>query len=839
MAASRWKKLWRPIWNRLPPKIRRGSLSNPLLAGVLLLAFFATLVLLLTPALPHAQLRLEANQVARRDYRATHTFFYEAPDPEADSRAREAVRSVPRVYRYDGTVRERLFHEILPQVFGTMRELSESRRQVLEALRERHEAELAARLGRGAMIFGIPDDSPSDEIRALRAAHARETAEALRLHEDDIAIARARAIEHLGPEVPPETLDALMEIGFPDELRRMAESLLADALQDLIVADRAELHSEIERGIDVIRPDGQPPQHVVDITEDFLDLHKARARAQMLANLRFRERRAPDYFNDDRVRRAFVDLVGGLVVPTARYDPEATSAAHEKARQAVYARTQKHVVQADQVIVRKGQVITDVHLALLRAMQGWETEVDRFRTTAGMALAVLLLLGLTYVFGLRHLKSRARQGRDLVFVCVVLVVHVGLIRLSMAVSDAVIEAWGGLPLSALYFAMPFAMGAMFIRLFVTPRAAVLYSVVFAMLTGLLIDRVGVTPFTGSAALYIAALVLLGGLAGAARMSAIRNRADILKAGLAVGGFNVLMASSFWFLDSAPLSLATLATVLGAGLGGLISAALVGALTPVFEWAFGYTTDIKLLELGSLNQPLLKRLMLESPGTYHHSFLVGNLVESAAESIEANPLLARVAALYHDLGKLKNPLYFGENQHRGANRHDRLQPTMSALVIRTHVKDSVRMAQENRLGREITGIIEQHHGTTLIGFFYHKACQAVGESGPKPPESDFRYPGPKPQSREAALVLIADAAEAAVRSIPEKTPSRIHGMVHRIILNKFNDGQLDDCGLTLRDLHRIEEIFTTVLQGIHHARPAYPERQRPATQPRLQAVASPR
>jgi putative nucleotidyltransferase with HDIG domain len=285
-----------------------------------------------------------------------------------------------------------------------------------------------------------------------------------------------------------------------------------------------------------------------------------------------------------------------------------------------------------------------------------------------------------------------------------------------------------------------------------------------------------------------------------------------------------------------LTTGTLLVVAGAALSGISSALLVSALVPVIEWAFGYTTDIKLLELGSLNQPVLKRLILEAPGTYHHSFLVGNLVESAAESIGANPLLSRVAALYHDLGKLKNPLYFAENQRRGENRHDKLQPTMSALIIKAHVKDSVRIAEENGLGSELRDIIEQHHGTTLIQFFYRKALEQHEGSGAPPGESDFRYPGPKPQTREAGLVLLADSVEAAVRSLPEKTPSRIQGMVHTIILDKFQDGQLDECDLTLRDLNQIERIFVTVLQGVHHARPEYPSRPKTSTRPRLVAVA---
>jgi putative nucleotidyltransferase with HDIG domain len=215
-------------------------------------------------------------------------------------------------------------------------------------------------------------------------------------------------------------------------------------------------------------------------------------------------------------------------------------------------------------------------------------------------------------------------------------------------------------------------------------------------------------------------------------------------------------------------------------------------------------------------------MVRAPGTYHHSVLVGNMVEAAAETINANPLLARVAAYYHDVGKLSKPLYFIENVGSGENKHDRLSPSMSALILISHVKEGVELAKEHRLGLPIIDIIRQSHGTALISYFYQKAKNTATPDVQSVEECDFRYPGPKPQTREAGLVLLADCVEAASRTLTDPTPARIQGMVQKIINNIFIDGQLDECELTLKNLHEIAKSFNRILVGIHHQRIDYPE-----------------
>jgi putative nucleotidyltransferase with HDIG domain len=315
--------------------------------------------------------------------------------------------------------------------------------------------------------------------------------------------------------------------------------------------------------------------------------------------------------------------------------------------------------------------------------------------------------------------------------------------------------------------------------------------------------------------------LLGGIVGAHGVRHCKDRGSIYTAGLKVSVVNLAMALSFQIFSDSLFTLQTVYCAVFALAGGIINAIFVSGTVPLLESLFHYTTDIKLLELSNLNSPILRELMIKAPGTYHHSVLVGNLVEAAAESINANPLLARVAAYYHDIGKVSKPLYFIENLCNGDNRHDKLSPSMSALILISHVKEGAELARENRLGRSIVEIIRQSHGTGLITYFYEKAKKAMAD-GSTVDERDFRYPGPKPQTREAGLVLLADHVEAASRTLTDPTPSRIQGTVQKIINNIFIDGQLDECELTLKNLHEIAKSFNRILAGIYHHRIDYPE-----------------
>jgi putative nucleotidyltransferase with HDIG domain len=305
----------------------------------------------------------------------------------------------------------------------------------------------------------------------------------------------------------------------------------------------------------------------------------------------------------------------------------------------------------------------------------------------------------------------------------------------------------------------------------------------------------------------------------------RERGILIKTGLKVGLLNMLLCLSIENINGSLFSLEILVALPAAFIGGLLAGIISTGIIPLFEMAFGFTTDLKLLELSNLDQPLLRELMVQAPGTYHHSVIVSNMVEATAKAIKANPLLAKVSAYYHDIGKIKKPLYFIENQMGSENKHEKLAPSMSSLVLISHVKDGVELAKEHKLGSEIIDIIQQHQGKGLITYFYQKAKEQVagrGKKASKVKEEDFRYPGPKPQTKEAGLVMLADMVEAASRSLSDPTPARIQGTVQKIINKVFSDGQLDECELTLKDLHEIAKSFNKTLSGIFHQRVEYPE-----------------
>jgi putative nucleotidyltransferase with HDIG domain len=342
--------------------------------------------------------------------------------------------------------------------------------------------------------------------------------------------------------------------------------------------------------------------------------------------------------------------------------------------------------------------------------------------------------------------------------------------------------------------------------------------------------------------FFAVQASLTSIAAAALAARTHRRRDLFRAGAAVGGLAALLvAAGQMSLGRGPGDLASVGPAL-AEMGAAAAAAFLGnalllplavmALLPALEGIFGYVTDVKLRELANLNHPALKELIVQAPGTYHHSIVMGSLVEAAAEAIGANALLAKVCAYYHDVGKTRNPLYFAENQ-RAENRHEQLAPSMSALIVKRHVTDGLELAAQWKLPRPVADAIAQHHGNRHVSFFWAKAQKDAAEQGDErtaaADEALYRYPGPKPQTREAALVMIADACEASSRALTEPTPERLGALVQRRINETFSEGQLDECDLTLRDLNGIAQAMVRVLEVVYHGRPEYPSRP-PADRP---------
>lgn len=361
--------------------------------------------------------------------------------------------------------------------------------------------------------------------------------------------------------------------------------------------------------------------------------------------------------------------------------------------------------------------------------------------------------------------------------------------------------------SALY-GIPIPAGAMLVSLLFDFHTAITFSFTVSLLAGLWLQDASFTVYA-----------FVGSITAAFSVIRCKKRSGILKGGGFVIAANVITVMIILLFRGELFTLKAPPSILFSALCGMNVAAIVSLILPVIEYIFKVTTDISLLELLDLNQPLMKNLMVTAPGTYHHSVIVGNLAESAAEIVGANPLLARVSAYYHDVGKIKMPDYFVENQSSAVSKHEKLTPHMSSMIITNHVKEGLELSREFKLPEPIIDIIEQHHGTMLISYFYQKAKER-GENG-SPAEEDYRYLGPKPQTRVAALVMMADGVEAASRVLTDPTPARIASLVDRIINHIFLEGQLDECELTLKDIHEIKKRFTYILTGIFHKRVDYP------------------
>jgi hypothetical protein len=474
------------------------------------------------------------------------------------------------------------------------------------------------------------------------------------------------------------------------------------------------------------------------------------------------------------------------------------------------------MIKSGEIILREGERVSESQKRRLEAL---EKEIEQGQVMISSLGAALLLMGMIVIIYALHLRCNSdfmrSRNRHLLFIGTALAFGFLGTRIWLSLAAALTQ---GHPMAitaeAIHFALPLASGAMILCLFMGLEMALPLAAVLAA---------GAATLLGNHLEWFLYFLLSSAL-GAYWMQSCRERIVFIKAGLKLGLVNALLAAVINFYTPTFSAADLMWEMAFAFLGGMGSGLIASGLAPLVEIAFGYTSDIKLLELANLDRPLLRRLMLEAPGTYHHSVIVGSLVEAAAAQINANPLMAKVCGYYHDIGKINKPLYFVENQTDGKNRHDKLAPTMSKRILIAHVKDGVDIARQHKLGQLIIDTIQQSHGTSLIAYFYEKARQQQGEDAVK--ADDFRYPGPRPQTREAGLVMLADAVEAASRTLDNPTPSRIQGLVQRLINKVFSDGQLDDCELTLRDLHRIAKSFNVILNGIHHHRIEYPEKTTP-------------
>ncbi|MDQ0269494.1 putative nucleotidyltransferase with HDIG domain [Cytobacillus purgationiresistens] len=502
------------------------------------------------------------------------------------------------------------------------------------------------------------------------------------------------------------------------------------------------------------------------------------------------------------LKLAVVELGRYAIYQNEFYDPVAT----QEARQAAVEGVEPVKILQGQILVEQNQLISrDVYRQLeLVGMLDNENSIQPF---IGLGVVIIILLSAIYYYFHELTVSEDVKQNYLLVYSIVFVLSLLLMK-----GISYIQAF---EYSEIVYIFPVAMGGMLIKILIGEKLALYYTVILAI-CGSLIFNSGITgTFHVTAAIYI----ICSGIAGILFLSQHNQRSKILQVGLFVSVVNILVILSLMLLRNGQIDLMEYGFYFITGfISGISSAVLTIGFLPFFEAGFGMLSAMKLIELSNPNHPLLRKILTEAPGTYHHSVMVANLSDSACEAIGANGLLARVGCYYHDIGKTKRPQFFIENQMNIENPHDKLPPQTSKNIIIAHAADGAEMLRKNKMPKEIVDIAEQHHGTTLLKFFYHKAKQ----NGLEVKEEDYRYAGPKAQTKEAAVIGIADSVEAAVRSMSHPTPEQIEDLIRKIIADRLQDGQLNECDLTLKEIEVVAHSFCETLNGIFHSRIEYPE-----------------
>ncbi|MDF2548156.1 MAG: hypothetical protein K0R93_3054 [Anaerosolibacter sp.] len=496
-------------------------------------------------------------------------------------------------------------------------------------------------------------------------------------------------------------------------------------------------------------------------------------------------------FSQD-MRLLGINIVNSSIQPNRFLDVETTQEKRDEAVKNV----EKVIIRRGSTIIGSGDVITQDKLQLLKDAglvkeDGKKDLSLYFGVGLFVAIVEILLVAYIYVFNRSLLQSTSKMYLLLLIFLSIYLISKTLYGISS-------------------YMVPVATTAMLLSILIDARLAIVVNLVMSIF---------ITVMTGNNIDFMISS-LVGGTVGAFCMTHTHQRTNIFLSGLAVSLCNGIIILGMGLIDKAELSTLAMGSMIGA-LNGIFCAILTIGSLPLWETAFDILTPFKLLELSNPNHPVLKKLLFEAPGTYHHSIIVGNLSEAAADAVGANGLFARVSAYYHDIGKLKRPYFFKENQLTNENPHEKLSASLSTLIITSHVKDGIDIARSHKIPREIIDIIEQHHGTTLVKYFYHKALND-DDNEIEIEESSYRYEGVKPQTKEAAIVMLADSVEAAVRSMSEHSSEKIKNLIYKIIEDKLKDKQLDECDLTLKDIDKIAHAFRTVLMGIFHERIEYPD-----------------
>lgn len=624
----------------------------------------------------------------------------------------------------------------------------------------------------------------SEEITNERLAYANEIFEAIsKLEEEELA---SEEESNDATRLPVTTQEKVQR------LKQILSDEITEGLSDNVLATLVEIPKEQrEEGKEVL-------------IEALNDTFETGVRTESVESATSHANELIAYSElDSEVTEVLTDIADFAVVENSIYDAERTSEARKDAASSV----EPVMIRAGEIIVREGQTITNEVYEELKLV-GLLNNQRNLYPIIGLALLILLLASFV-AYELNWISKRFKgDKRKIVSIILISIIVVSLMKI---VSIYTTQS------NQLFFVVPLATGVLLIKQLIHERSAIVLSVIYAILGSIIFNH----QIPGSLNVEAGVYFLLSQLAAIIFLMNVKDRMAILKAGAGMSAVNIVTLLSFIFLSFEKYAIGDIFIQSAYGVvAAFLSAVLTIGLLPFFETVLGILSDIKLLQLSSPNQPLLKKLLTEAPGTYHHSIMVANLSETACEAIGANGLLARVGAYYHDMGKTVRPHYFIENQLAIKNPHDVISPAESADIIISHPYDGADMLKKHRIPKEIVDIATQHHGTTLLKYFYYKEK----EKNKEVKEESFRYPGPKPQTKEAAIICICDSVEAAVRSLKEPTEEKIEDIVVSIIRDRMTDGQLDESPLTLEDLNLVQRTICDTLKGIFHSRIQYPMKE---------------
>ncbi len=717
------------------------------------------LAIIMAPQLRTYEPDFKLGMIVPKNIKADYSFLVE--DPVAtEQKKMEDAENVKQVYDYDIKVQENIKTRLI---------------KALTAAAENYNRSLQGKISKS----GVPDVGKLQKDKKILE-------------------------KYLGIYLSSEEFYVLNENKFSDKLRQKLSKLIISFYDNKFITNNVFSNPEKQKGIIVRNLKTKIEEEIKDQSL-FFNIQEIDAALLKTVNMVFKD-------DDDNLKDTAFSLTKKLIEPNLTFNKEAT----EKKRLAIIGETNATFfqIQKNEMIVREGEKIGYLELAKLNAFYNStrDKNFSRYTIFLGFFFTSLFLSIILYLWRTRNwITTSARSNVDLLVFGIIALLQIVFIKMGIFISTAVNKAFPFLPTETCFFAIPFAFGAMTIAILINRNVAMIISVLTSLMIGFIFDEKITFPLFS----------FLGSVAASYQIVRIRQRSVFLRIGLFLGIINMAAIICLNLITGNVSNDLFLKLIMGL-VGGVFTGILVAGITPIFESIFGFITDFKLLELANLNQPLFQRMIIEAPGTYHHSIIVSSMVEAAAEAIGANSLLAKVSAYYHDIGKLMKPQYFIENQLTNENKHDKLSPKMSSLIIISHVKDGCELAAKAKLGQQITNIIREHHGTSIVSFFYDKAKKDKDESIRSLSESDFLYPGPKPQTKEAGLVMLGDVVEASSRTLSNPTPARIRSLVRERIERIYMDGQLDECELTLKNLNTIAETFTKILTGIFHHRVDYPE-----------------